>query len=732
MFYAKQVDFLLSQVRNSVGSLAGGTITFYASGMTTPKTIWLDRSKASAAANPYTLDADGTAQLYAEGSYKIVIKNAAGATIYTRDNLYFNYDDNRYEIDALDVYGGGTSFTQATIQSALTAIGTVNKVTLLLRPGTWVISSNAGWSAYTNVTFKIVPGALISHGAFTVAFANAPEAEKYQIFSGSGAVTFTFARSAPVEWWGFASTASAAVNAAAWQAAINSNVPQVTLPNGSFDYSTGITIDRTIRIDGAGSCESNGQPGVSTTKLTYTGAGIGLSLVGSTENIHLYNFSLFGTASATGGILIGSFSTVMKSSLTNIHVSSFSKVGAYGIKLMSSIEMHYTEVYAQFNYDGWVIGAIDTFNTSSSFMNCWSRQNIRYGWYISKLVGSSLYQCMAESNGNNGLCLYSNGVWGVDFYSWYSEANNITGGTAPIVITGPATAPFSINFYGGVFTDGVGNLIWDIDYASLITWNNLRQYYYGAGFMSVTANTAACSFVAWRNDISASLITNNAPGRVNVVNDLSSKNPTNILHNADFETWSAGAAAVPDGWTKSEPGSTIAREGATKLLGAYSAALTRVGTDCYLYQTVHSDRGINYWKGKTMTFGVWVWSNSATVLIYIAAGGSTVLYHPGDSAWHYLIVSRTIPDAAVSIFVAVHIADTNTTIYIDGAMVIEGWSSQAFSRRPALVDTSLPASTGAGTVKMGSANAANSAGWLKVQNSAGTWVYVPYWSTDVP
>ena len=56
----------------------------------------------------------------------------------------------------------GTSYTQATIESALTAIGTTDKATLLLRPGTWVISSNANWSAYTNVTFKIVPGAVFS------------------------------------------------------------------------------------------------------------------------------------------------------------------------------------------------------------------------------------------------------------------------------------------------------------------------------------------------------------------------------------------------------------------------------------------------------------------------------------------------------------------------------------------------------------------------------------------
>uniref|UniRef100_A0A6M3K498 Putative pectate lyase n=1 Tax=viral metagenome TaxID=1070528 RepID=A0A6M3K498_9ZZZZ len=97
--------------------------------------------------------------------------SAAEITIGTESNKVIAPDQlylTNYEIDALK-YGSGTSFTQATIQSALTAIGTSNKVTLLIRPGTWPIISNADWSAYTNVTFKIVPGAVFS-GAFAITF----------------------------------------------------------------------------------------------------------------------------------------------------------------------------------------------------------------------------------------------------------------------------------------------------------------------------------------------------------------------------------------------------------------------------------------------------------------------------------------------------------------------------------------------------------------------------------
>ncbi len=60
------------------------------------------------------------------------------------------------------------SFTSTAVTAALTTLGTTNKATLALPPGTWVISSNTDWSAYTNVTFKFAQGAVISQGAFTL------------------------------------------------------------------------------------------------------------------------------------------------------------------------------------------------------------------------------------------------------------------------------------------------------------------------------------------------------------------------------------------------------------------------------------------------------------------------------------------------------------------------------------------------------------------------------------
>ena len=105
-------------------------------------------------------------------------------------------------VDVLSVYGGGVNRTDDTITTALTAIGTSNKVSVWLSPGSWVFDENVDWSSYTNVTFNIPPGALIAHGAYTLNLPN-PNAGEYQIFDGSGAVTISGnVPEITVEWMG--------------------------------------------------------------------------------------------------------------------------------------------------------------------------------------------------------------------------------------------------------------------------------------------------------------------------------------------------------------------------------------------------------------------------------------------------------------------------------------------------------------------------------------------------
>jgi len=120
---AQSITFLLSQVRNSSGALAGGKVYFYAAGTSTPKTVWLNRAKTTVAANPYTLSSNATAQLFGEGLYRVVIKTAAGVTIPggDMDNLSFK--------DVIDPLEADVA-TYGTLSAAVAAIGSVTPTTL--------------------------------------------------------------------------------------------------------------------------------------------------------------------------------------------------------------------------------------------------------------------------------------------------------------------------------------------------------------------------------------------------------------------------------------------------------------------------------------------------------------------------------------------------------------------------------------------------------------------------
>lgn len=206
-------------------------------------------------------------------------------------------NDVGYEADALISYGGGTSYTQATIEAALTAIGTVNKVTLLIRPGTWVISSNADWSAYTNVTFKIIPGAVITYTTFTLNIPNiSKEVDRYQIFSGTGVVTLGAGTDKVYpEWFG-----GAGDNATINTTAINQSIAtgkNVHLGDGTYLTAGG----HSFWPDGATGQQLYGNGPEKTTLKRSSGTAM-LFLMTGRNYTKMYDLTLDG-ASLGGGLL---------------------------------------------------------------------------------------------------------------------------------------------------------------------------------------------------------------------------------------------------------------------------------------------------------------------------------------------------------------------------------------------------------------------------------------------
>lgn len=243
--------------------LVGGLVYTYAPGTTTPKASYSDSGLTSANTNPVVLDANGDATIYLNGIYDIVLKTSAGVSVWTMSSMAGNAAAwSGYEVDALNTYGSGTSFTQATINSALTAIGTTNKTTLLLRPGTWVMSADADWSTYTNVMLKFAPGAVlqIATGKTLTLGGSIEAGDTQQIFSCVGTGTVVWGTMTPVVstmWFG---TTQAAMQSAA-TSCINTDITLYTPETVSYTITSQLSLRYVRNLDIQGSIVVNYAPG---------------------------------------------------------------------------------------------------------------------------------------------------------------------------------------------------------------------------------------------------------------------------------------------------------------------------------------------------------------------------------------------------------------------------------------------------------------------------------------
>jgi hypothetical protein len=88
----------------------------------------------------------------------------------------------------VDVYSAYGALTSTAIQSAITAAST-NATTLLLKPGTWVVSADLTFGS--NITVRFMHGAILQIAdTKTVTFIGPIEAGLYQIFSDQDATNY--------------------------------------------------------------------------------------------------------------------------------------------------------------------------------------------------------------------------------------------------------------------------------------------------------------------------------------------------------------------------------------------------------------------------------------------------------------------------------------------------------------------------------------------------------------
>lgn len=120
MGLAQQVESLWNGLTDNSGQpLAGGKVTTYLAGTTTPVALWTNSTKSASATNPIILDAYGRAQVYADGAYKFMVQTAGNTTLYTLDNLVYGYDDGQLIWGATS--GGAGNAQTITVSGSITS-----------------------------------------------------------------------------------------------------------------------------------------------------------------------------------------------------------------------------------------------------------------------------------------------------------------------------------------------------------------------------------------------------------------------------------------------------------------------------------------------------------------------------------------------------------------------------------------------------------------------------------
>lgn len=125
------IPFLLSGLTDvSQTTISGGQVYTYAAGTTNPKAIYADKALTSTITQPLILDSDGRAIAYGSGLYKFVVKDAAGNTVFTADNVEIN---SLAEIltDATDPFGTDLTQTNLTVTNLTAASATISTLAAL-------------------------------------------------------------------------------------------------------------------------------------------------------------------------------------------------------------------------------------------------------------------------------------------------------------------------------------------------------------------------------------------------------------------------------------------------------------------------------------------------------------------------------------------------------------------------------------------------------------------------
>jgi len=193
--YAQTFEALLNSQRAAGVTLSGGKAQFVTPGAspgtvsapTNLKDIYTSRTKAATAANPYTLDSDGTAQIFGDGLYDVYVYNSAGVLKKTWLNV------NISDVDATAAEAVIAALPQLyigsydTLNAAVTAIGSTPSILIINESTT--CTDNTTIPTTLEVRFE-KPGTVAVSNAKTLTINGPLYAGIYEIFTGTGTVVF--------------------------------------------------------------------------------------------------------------------------------------------------------------------------------------------------------------------------------------------------------------------------------------------------------------------------------------------------------------------------------------------------------------------------------------------------------------------------------------------------------------------------------------------------------------
>jgi len=161
----------------------------------------------------------------------------------------------------------------------------------------------------------------------------------------------------------------------------------------------------------------------------------------------------------------------------------------------------------------------------------------------------------------------------------------------------------------------------------------------------------------------------------------------NLLYNGGFEAWSRGSSCVPDGWSLSGSGASIARS-TDRLEGSYSVQLSNADGHWATFWQRAWQIGEGLVKRiRYLSFSCWV-KCSVSGQVYVSfygdvTGAQDKQYHPGDGEWHLLTSTLEVDPTETAYNVAIGI-DTGPAVQVlaDAACLVLGPVPAAYSPSP--------------------------------------------------